>query len=386
MNSEPRILVVDDDSNLLAGLRRQLRNSFDITTAQSGPEAITAIQAAAETHTPFAVVLSDMRMPGMDGIETLKQVQTLAPETVRMMLTGNADQQTAIDAINEGNIFRFFTKPCPHERLIEGLQAGIAQYRLVTAERDLLEKTLAGSIKVLVEVVSLNDPVAQVMSTRLREWVRILTAEFKLPHRWHLEVAAALVPISQIAIPPELVAKKRRGEPLKPVEQSMFERGPETARNLIANIPRLAKVAEIVYLQDRGYDGSGFPPDGPVGNDIPIDARILKILKDLAEAAGTEPLSAAAFVVLSEHRSRYDPNIFDKIKTCLRATIRLAPAKVIEVPLTALRVGQTVLSDVQLANGHLIVAANTRLSEPHIERLSNLAKIFMFKEPIKIRE
>lgn len=386
MSNGSRILIVDDDSNLLAGLRRQLRTSFDVTVAHGGPEAITIIQEAAENHTPFAVVVSDMRMPGMDGIETLKQIQTLAPETVRMMLTGNADQQTAIDAINEGNIFRFFTKPCPSERLIAGLQAGITQYRLITAERELLEKTLAGSIKVLVEVVSLNDPVAQVMSTRLREWVRLLTDEFRLPHRWHLEVAAALVPISQIAIPPELIAKKRRGEPLTPVEISMFERGPETARNLIAHIPRLAKVAEIVYLQDRGYDGSGFPSDGPTGNDIPFDARILKILKDLAEAAGAGPLSAAAFVVLNEHRNRYDPNILDKIKTCLRATIRLAPVKVLEVPLTALRVGQTVLSDLQLDNGHVIVAANTRLSEPQIERIHNLAKIFMFKEPVKIRE
>ena len=155
-----KILLVDDDPNLLSALQRQLRKRFDLTTAQGGEEALAAVRAAAERREPFAVVLSDMRMPGMDGIEVLKQVKDIAPETVRMMLTGNADQQTAIAAINEGSILRFYTKPCPAEQLVAGLAAGVEQYRLVTAERDLFEKTLAGSIKVLADVVSMNDPTA----------------------------------------------------------------------------------------------------------------------------------------------------------------------------------------------------------------------------------
>ncbi|KAF0114950.1 MAG: response regulator [Rhodospirillaceae bacterium] len=379
-----RILLVDDDPNLLSALQRHLRRRFDLATAQGGEEALTTVQTAMETNEPFAVVLCDMRMPGMDGIEVLKRIKERAPETVRMMLTGNADQQTATAAINEGHIFRFYTKPCPADSLAEGLNAGLEQYRLITAERDLLEKTLAGSVKVLTEVVSLNDPVAYVQACRLREWVRRLTEEFNMPRRWQLEIAAMLIPIEQVAIPPELIARKNNGEILTEEETEIFERAPETGRNLIANIPRLSAVAKIVYLQDRGYDGSGFPSDGPVGDEIPMDARLLKILKDLALAAGDRSLSSAVFAALDKRKEVYDPKLLAKVTSCLKVMADVPPS-VIEVPVSRLRAGQTVLSDIRLANGRLILAANTQLSTIQIERLRNLRQIFTFRDPVKVR-
>lgn len=380
-----KILLVDDDPNLLSALQRQLRRRFDLTIAEGGEEALAKVQAAMERREPFAVVLSDMRMPGMDGIEVLKRIKDISPETVRMMLTGNADQQTAIAGINEGNIFRFYTKPCPPEPLAEGLQAGIEQYQLITAERELLEKTVAGSIKVLSDVISMNDPTAYSKSCRLRDWVRRLTVEFKMPYRWQLEVAATLASIGQVAIPLELIAKRRDGESLSADEQAIFTRAPEAGRNLITNIPRLAKVAEIVFLQDRGFDGSGFPPAGPVGEDIPLDARLLKILKDLADVAEGGPTTATVFGVLEKRKGSYDQKLLAKVRACLKVDAADAPPVVIEVPLAALRPGQTVVSDICLTNGRLILAANTQLSEALIERLRNMRQMFKFREPVKIR-
>lgn len=380
-----RILIVDDDPHLLSALRRQLGESFDLETAQGGQQALEAVRQSLVDRNPFAVVVCDMRMPGMDGIETLKQIRGLSADTVRIMLTGNADQQTAIGAINQGAIFRFYTKPCPSEQLEVGLNAALEQYRLVTAERELLESTLTGSIKVLVDVVALNDPVAHALGTRLRDWVRVLTEEFKMPQRWKLEIAASLVSIGQVAIPPELTARKRQGDALSADEQSIFDQAPSAGRNLIAHIPRLSGVAEIVYLQDRGFDGSGFPEDGPKGNDIPLDARLLKILKDLALAAEGGELTKSAFAELEKHRSKYDPVLLGKVRTCLEALGRVAAATSIEVPLATLRPGQQILSDIRLSNGHLILAANTQLSGAQIERLRNLRKIFSFIEPVKVR-
>lgn len=380
-----RVLLIDDDPNLLSALQRQLRKRYDLTTAQGGQAALDEITKAVDAREPFAVALCDMRMPGMDGIEVLSRIRDLSPDTVRMMLTGNADQQTAMDAINRGNIFRFFTKPCPSEDLAVGLDAALAQYRLVTAERDLLEKTLAGSIKVLADVVSMNDPLAYALSSRLREWVRLLTAEFKLPVRWQLDIAAMLVPIGQVCIPPELVAKKRRGEKLSDAERSAFERAPEGARNLIANIPRMSKVADVVLLQDKGYDGSGFPADGPKGGDIPFDARLIKILKDLAEEAGGGQPNAAVFAKLERNTGQYDPQLLARVRTCLLSTIpKEAPAEV-EVPVAVLRPGNLVLTDIVLTNGHLILAANTRLSAAQVERLRSLGRIYTFVEPVRVR-
>lgn len=380
-----RVLLVDDDPNLLSALQRQLRKQFDLTTAEGGSPALQAVTEAMESRNPFAVVLCDMRMPGMDGIEVLSRIRALSPETVRMMLTGNADQQTAIDAINRGNIFRFFTKPCPAEELAVGLQAGIDQYHLITAERELLENTLAGSVKVLADVVAMNDPVAYGLATRLREWARLLTAEWKLPSRWQLDMAAMLIPIGQVSIPPELIAKQRAGEALTEAEQSIIARAPEAGRNLIANIPRMAQVAETIWLQDRGYDGSGFPPDGPKGTDIPFDARLLRILKDLAAACPSGLLDPVAFAQLDRNRAQYDPNLLSKVRSALLSLLGGAQPLEVEVPVAALRTGSMVLSDIRLTNGHLILKAPTMLSGAQVERLRSLAKIYTFVEPVRVR-
>lgn len=376
-----RVLLIDDDPHLLSALRRQFDEEFDLVTAAGGEAGIEAVR----TGPPFAVVISDMRMPGRDGIETLKAIRALAPDTVRMMLTGNADQATAIDAINQGSILRFFTKPCPPDLLREGLQAGIEQYRLVTAERDLLEKTLSGSLKVLVDVVSMNDPANYQMAMRLREWVRLLAIEMRMQSRWQLEVAATLIGIGQVAIPTEIAARQRAGETLTEVESQIVERAPEAARNLVSNIPRLEKVAEILYYQDKGFDGSGFPPDGKSGDAIPFDARLLRVLKDLAAATAGGPLTRTAFAALEAHRERYDPRLLAGVRIALEKTLSTEASAVIEVPLSSLRVGQTILSDIRQTNGHLILAANSQISEAQLERLRNLRRIFTFIEPIKVR-
>ena len=128
MISEDKVLFVDDEVSVLSALNRQLHKQFNIFTASSGFDAIELIK----TEGPFSVIVCDMRMPGMLGTEFLKRLQVLSPDTTRMMLTGDADRQTAIEAVNEGNVFRFFCKPCPTEILIEGVTAGIHRYELVT--------------------------------------------------------------------------------------------------------------------------------------------------------------------------------------------------------------------------------------------------------------
>ena len=380
-----KLLLIDDDTNILNALTRQLRKLYDITTAVGGDEGLKAAADACNQRAAFPVVVCDMRMPGMDGIEVLGKIRDISPDSVRIMLTGNADQETAIAAINKGNIFRFLTKPCPIEDLTASIEAALFQYRLVVAERELLEKTLAGSIKVLADVISLNDPFAYAMSQRMRDWIKLLMAEFRLPNRWQLDIAAMLVPLGQFAIPAEIQDKKRRGETLSESELVMFLNAPESARNLIANIPRLAKVAETIYLQDKHFDGTGFPAGGPKGEEIPFDARLLKILKDLAEESiGSHP-SIPAFNALERRKGHYDPEILARVRTCLLANVPNEAPREMEVPVLNLRPGHLILNDIRLTSGKLILAANSVISPVLVERLRALSKSSSFQDPVRVR-
>ncbi len=126
-----RVLFVDDDPKILAAFQRQLRKKMTIETVESGAAGLEVLRGDG----PFSVVVTDYCMPSMNGIEFLSRAREIAPETVRMLLTGSADLGTAIQAVNQGNIFRFLTKPCPPDNLLEAVQTGIHEYRRTHRER-----------------------------------------------------------------------------------------------------------------------------------------------------------------------------------------------------------------------------------------------------------
>jgi DNA-binding NtrC family response regulator len=131
-----RILFVDDDKNALDGYKRLLHGEFDVETALGGGQALGAIHLFG----PYEVVISDMHMPGMNGAEFLAQVRQLAPDSVRMVLTGFKDINRAIEAVNEGRIFRYLTKPCEKKDLINAIQLALAQYRKNVEEKHLVKE------------------------------------------------------------------------------------------------------------------------------------------------------------------------------------------------------------------------------------------------------
>ena len=150
--SLPRILCVDDEPNVLSGYQRILRKTADVQIASSAAEALRIIAE----HQPM-VVFADRHMPGMDGIELLHRIGESYPDLIRVMVTGANDQETAIAAINHGHIFRFLAKPVQSELLISTVEDAARQWRLVNAERELLERTLNGGVQVLVDILGLVD-------------------------------------------------------------------------------------------------------------------------------------------------------------------------------------------------------------------------------------
>jgi len=128
-----QILFVDDEKSVLDGIERLLHGEFSISKAQDAIQGLASIQLFG----PYAIVVSDMRMPGMDGVSFLERVHQMAPNTVTMLLTGQRDLDVAIDAVNKGHIFRYMKKPCKKEDLVNAIRQGFAQYRTAIAKPGL---------------------------------------------------------------------------------------------------------------------------------------------------------------------------------------------------------------------------------------------------------
>jgi len=310
-----RILCIDDDPNILQAYQRALRKQFHIEIALGGEEALAAVI----DQGPYAVVVSDMQMPGMNGVEVLKEVKKHSPDTVRMMLTGNADQQTALEAVNEGHIFRFMTKPCSPETFAKILEAGLAQYRLIWAERDLLSKTFIASVKVLTDVLATVSPTAFGKASRVRRMVHRLCLEIGLKS-WQIEVAAMLSQIGCVSIPERILAKAYESKELTPAQQKMFEAYPSAGQQLIENIPRLEEVAEIIAYQQQHYDGRGLPDDGKCRDEIPLGSRLLKVALDFDTLISAGDSNETALAEIRDRPGRYDPSLVDALGKVLAIT------------------------------------------------------------------
>jgi response regulator RpfG family c-di-GMP phosphodiesterase len=378
-----KVLLVDDDPAILEALSRHLRKRFDIQTALGGEEALVLVEA----EDPFAVVMCDMTMPVINGIEVLDRFRERSPDTVRMMLTGNADQRTAVEAVNRGNIFRFFNKPCSAEEIAGGLDQGIQQYRLIRAERELLEKTLAGSVKVLTDILSMADHASFGRAAAVRDWAREIAPHLQFQDPWRLEIAAMLAPIGRIAIPAEILKKADTGMELSPREKAMVERVPEIGRDLVANIPRMAEVAEIVYYQHRGFDGSGFPEGGAVGTDIPAESRLLRILGDLACLFDGETPDSALIGHLKKAPDPYCPVTLRAVEEWVareQAKGKKGGNETMVLSVDLLEPGHVLLEDLKTPNGHLVLSAGARLSEIQVQRLRNFQEAWEFKSPVRV--
>lgn len=377
-SQKPRILCVDDEPNVLEGLSLHLRRHYDVLTAGSGVEALDVLGREHD----IAVIMSDMRMPGMDGATLLARARQIAPESVRMLLTGQADIESTIAAVNEGQIFRFLTKPCQPAHLQASMQAAVEQHRLIVAERVLLEQTLHGTVKMLMDVLGLTNPVAFGRATRIRKHVTDLAVKLGLQPRWQVEVASMLSQLASITLPNDVVEKVFEGKPLTDQDQKMMARIPVVTEQLLKHIPRLEGVRGILAASARPYRPAG---PGAVADDemrmVERSAEILRVATDFCvlEAQGTPPAVAAE--TLHGRTGRYDPDVLEALML-----LRCGPGPKIEIrelPLAALREGMVFAEDIKTTTGVLLVPGGYEITTSFIERLRNL-RPGTVKEPVKI--
>jgi response regulator RpfG family c-di-GMP phosphodiesterase len=366
MTAPARVLCVDDEPMVLEGLERNLGEAFEIVTASSGLDGLALIAASP----PFAAIVSDMRMPQMTGAEFLAQARRLAPDATRVLLTGYADTSAAIAAINDGHIFRFLCKPCAPDVLQRHLVDAVRHHALVTAERELLEQTLQGAVQLLTDLLALAAPALFERSRQLRARVAFAAEALGYDNRWECELAALLAHVGCVTLPPGLIERAWAGARVTPDERALVDAHPAVAHRLLAAIPRLGRVADIVRLQR----GTSRIEDATLARAVDLLRAALALDQLLARRV---PLAEALEALTTRH---HDPAIVH----ALGAHAQPAPGTR-AVCLADAWVGWVLDRDVMAPTGAMLAKAGMTLSPVLLEALHRFARGAGVVEPIYVR-
>jgi response regulator RpfG family c-di-GMP phosphodiesterase len=361
-----KVLFVDDEPNLLAGVERQFRKRYAVQTATGGEVGLAALAAGG----PFAVVVSDLRMPGMDGVQFLTRVRDEYPDPVRVLLTGYADVRQAIEVVNRGGVFRFLTKPCPPDALAVAVDAAAAQHRLVMAERELLEKTLRGSVQVLAEVFALAEPDEFGRAVRVQRLAQELAVATGGGGGWELDVAAVLSRLGSIVVPETMRRAARLGAQLAPDEERQVGSIPDVVRNLLRHIPRLESVTEIIAHIDKSFDVPGSTSLDRRGTALPLGARLLKVAFDFDILVARGVPRPQAVARLASRKGVYDPALVEGLS---RLVNRAAQPVSRVMPVAELTPGMVVAEDVFNDAGMCLLRQGVAVTSPLKARLESLA-------------
>jgi CheY-like chemotaxis protein len=364
-----RILCVDDEPAVLEGLQRILFDTFEVHAETIPSRALARIVAEG----PFDVVISDMRMPEMDGATFLAAARRAVPDTMRILLTGYADANAAAAAVNDGRIVRYLRKPCDPDELVRVLHDAVRQRHLVLAERELLEKTLSGAVRAMSEMLALLAPDIFRRSSALARAASHVADKLRFEPRWALEIAARLSMVGAVALPPELLERERCGETLSSAERAQIDAHPETGHTLLSNIPRLEGVAAMVRHQRHAKLPAELPRATALG------ARVLRILLALDAHVRRGETFAHARQALRKTASSDDVPILDALADY--APIDDGPTAR-RVSMKQLMVGMVLTEDVLARSGAVVLRKGTEVSMVVLERLHNFARGIGLREPL----
>lgn len=372
-----KILFVDDEPNVLQSIQRQLHKRFELATAEGGDEALRILKEQG----PFAVMVSDMRMPGMSGVELLKKAKDLYPDTVRLMLTGNADQETAMEAVNDGQIFRFLTKPCPQATFVTSLALALRQHRLITAEKELLQKTLKGSINVLSELLGVANPLAFSSGQRIKNYVIHIAEALQLPSAWQYEIAALMSQIGCITLPGDVLSKVYAGHELTEAETEMYRNHPLTGAALLEKIPRLENVTKMIELQQKRYDEYTDELKNSQFEEVIIGAQILKAVIDLDLQLFRGGGRGEALNWMRKQKNCYNPQVLDALET-IQVEDR---GQILGLNVSQISDGMVAAEDIMAKNGVMIIPKGQTITRTLLQGLKNFAMQVGVVEPIRVQ-
>lgn len=410
----PPILLVDDEHDILQSLRRLLRKKFAITATTEPNEALHLLK-----ENTYAVLLTDQRMPTMEGTALLNRAQDIAPDTVRIILTGYADINAAMEAINQGGAYRFLQKPWDDADLMTTLSQAASYFALQQENKRLhalneaqkeklkefnrstharaverkqkvdqlkaeLKNTFTGILSLLITMADMYSPVLGLHAKKVTRLAMRIGSQMALSNRdlFQLEVAATLHDIGKIGMNADLLRK--RYSTLSTKEKAALLPHAVTGSALVRRIPHLEDASLFVRHHHERYDGTGFP-DRLFARNIPLGARIIAaadLYDNLLNGRITsqDTTQEKAIEYLNNCRSKeLDPEVVDALLEVLQTHDEFDDDSEIEMNVDDLQVGMTLSKHAYNAQGHLILPKDTLIDGPQLYQLMKYHKITPLK-------
>jgi response regulator RpfG family c-di-GMP phosphodiesterase len=363
-----KILMVEATANPLGSLPQTLAKRFELDAVVGLEDALKAVRQ----HGPYAVILIDYRMPKRDGLAFLGAVAAAQPETVGILMVSNAEIPQAQGALAESQIFRYVVKPASADTLSRHLDAGLTQYKLQTAEQSFLQDTLHGAIQALTDVLSLANPAAFGRALRVQGLVHRLSKAILIPQFWEVDMAAMLSHIGCVSLPKTVLEKIGAGKDLAVDERKLFDSHPTVGAGLLANIPRMGLVAEIIRKQHARFDTT--PPFG---------ARVLKVVLDYDTLANRGENSGAILSRMRATKGVYDPELLDAFESTIPVNTGYVRRR---VTMRELKANMILEENIVSVDGMLLLAKDAELNEANIYRLIESKTSFDIVEPVSVLE
>jgi len=347
-----KILCVDDEESILRGFQLNLRKDFELHLASDGVEGLEVFEEEGD----FALVLSDMRMPRMNGAEMLAEIKKRDHEVSTILLTGHTDFESAMAAVNDGNVFRMLSKPCPPDRLIKVLKDGLEQHDLIKSKRILLDMTLRGAVDALAESLSTAKPLFFGRVQRVRLLVNKLADTLEMEDSWKVDIASVFSQIAYIGLPENITEdvyyKRKVPSPVK----KLLAEFPQDTQKILDKIPGLEEIGEIlnrVDVQPRFEENDD--------RNIRLYASILRVCLDFDyyEEQGHDKQ-----LILSSLKSRpndYDPKIIRLLELSVASSEK--NTKLEELPAKQLETGMRLVEELRLKDGFLLASSGSYIDE-----------------------
>lgn len=302
-----RVLFVDDEENILNSVERLFSGSgIRVLKACSAREALSIL-----SREDVAVLVSDNLMPGMKGIELFSKARDMSPDTVRVLMTAYADLETAVDAINRGEVFRFIVKPWEDDLLVTTVLDGIGRYALVRSLRKADEATLRS----LAQAIELKDPYTRGHCDRVARYALMIAAALDLDERMRLEIehGSWLHDCGKIGVPESILNYPGS---LNEEEREIVRKHPVWGADVARQASLSETIVNIILYHHERFGGGGYPT-GMAGTDIPLEARIVSVA-DTFDAITTDrpylkayELKDAVNMLLSLRETALDPQMVD---------------------------------------------------------------------------